>query len=113
MTMLFQKSQTVDFEQYDFDLVLSSPPYYDKTRHRLVECYNGAEANYDKFMDECLFPITQRFLDRGVRVLYALPQHMHIDLESRIKCCQGVIENAGQTVYIYQRNPSDDLRETD
>ena len=112
VTVLFQKSQTVDFDQYDFDLVLSSPPYYGKTNHRLVERYNGAEANYHKFMDECLFPITQRFLDRGVRVLYALPHHMHIDLESRIKCCQGVIENAGQTVYIYQRIAYDDLRET-
>lgn len=110
VTVLFQKSQTVDFDQYDFDLVLSSPPYYDKTRrHGLIEWYNGAETSYQKFMDECLVPVTQRFLDRGVRVLYALPHHMHIDLEARINCCQGVIKNAGQTVYLYQRIAYDDL----
>ena len=110
--VLFQRCQTVDFAQYDFDLVLSSPPYYDKSRRRrLVERYNGAEASYQRFLDECQVPVTQCFLDRGVLVLYALPQHMHLDLEARVQCCQGVIENAGQKVYIYQRVAAENMRQ--
>lgn len=52
-TMLFQPSETVDFSQFDYDMVFTSPPYYIQEVYQHMPQY----ASYEKWIEIFLRPV--------------------------------------------------------
>jgi hypothetical protein len=54
-TMIFQPSETVDFSQFNYDMVFTSPPYYIQERYENMPEY----ASYEGWVDTFLRPVLQ------------------------------------------------------
>jgi hypothetical protein len=100
------KVQDIPIKNFDFDLVLTSPPFYDNTTGRLMEMYPNAESNYDTFMKECLIPVMTECLSRHIFVCLHLPPHMHKTLCATFGPCHTIypfyIHNSLQNLYCWK-----------
>lgn len=85
--MIFEPNQKVDIDPLSYDLLFSSPPFWNKRRY-LVEKYNNCESNYDKFMKECLLPLLNKC--RVIRICLHLPELMYIDVAKEFKECDRI-----------------------
>jgi hypothetical protein len=89
VVMHFKKCQDVDIKDIDFDLVLSSPPFWNHNRGsipKLVEKYNGTEPDYNKFLNESLkIMIVQ--CRQHANVCLHLPEQMYLDILQHVGPC--------------------------
>ncbi len=87
------KSENVNIESIPFDVVLTSPPFWDKKGSKdkkggkkviMVEEYKNSENNYEKFMKNSLIPVTKRCLKKARWVCLHVPPLMYKDLSKVI-----------------------------
>jgi tRNA1(Val) A37 N6-methylase TrmN6 len=63
ITLLFQDSATIDYSQFEYDMVLTSPPYFN--RKGIVEVYEHMPeyATRADFNQRFLFPVVRATFD--------------------------------------------------
>ena len=66
--MFFQRSENIDIDELDFDFVLTSPPFWNKSNSRLLEVYNGSEPDYKIFIQQSLIPLIQKVLIKNIKI---------------------------------------------
>lgn len=59
-TILFQKAESVDFSKYDYDMVLTSPPYITPSGKQTEEYQNMPQYNTAEFYNVFLIPTILR-----------------------------------------------------
>lgn len=91
INIYFQKAETLDMGSFYFDLLFSSPPFYD-AKGKLREIYNGTETMYSKFLEESLLHIVRQVLKMGKPVILHLPLQMKEDLEQELGPPREVLE---------------------
>lgn len=74
------KSENVAIEKLDFDVVLTSPPFWKDKNKKMIETYNGAETNFTKFMETSMIPVMKRCLQKGKWFCLYIPNDMFEDL---------------------------------
>ncbi len=98
---MFGVDSKVDVSRVDFDLVLTSPPFW-RDDAVLQEWYKHCEMDYSKFLQESLIPIVQKCLKRNVWVCLHLPGNMYHDLKKIFGKARKVIK--------INKNPSKQTR---
>ena len=68
-----------DLDPIEFDLIFTSPPFWQD--NIMVECYNCCDDDYEKFLEESLFPIIDEGLERNIWVCLHLPLQMYKDIK--------------------------------
>ena len=79
-TFINSKAEDVDIGKIDFDIVLTSPPFWKGKNRKMIETYKGAELDYTKFMEESLIPVMKRCLQKAHWVCLYIPSDMYEDL---------------------------------
>ena len=80
VTFIGDRSENVDIEAIDFDLVLSSPPFWKTAKRKMIEMYKGAETDYNKFMSNSMIPVMKRCLKKAKWFCLYIPSDMYDDL---------------------------------
>lgn len=73
------KCENIDIDSLEFDIILSSPPYWKNGK--LLEKYNECGINYEDFLEHCLYPMMVRCLSRDVWICLHLPLEMYDNLK--------------------------------
>lgn len=92
------KVEDINYEDIDFDLIFTSPPFWQD--NKMVECYNGCDDNYEKFLSESLFPVMEEGLERDVWVCLHLPTQMYDDVRKEFGPARKVIKINKNTHHI-------------
>ena len=74
-TMLFQPSETVDFSQYTYDLLFTSPPYFMIEEYERMPKYASKEA----FLTQFFLPVIKsawQHLKKGGYMVLNMPEEM-------------------------------------
>lgn len=92
--MIFKKSESVNLTKIDFDFVLSSPPYWNRNKTRLLEEYNGTDNNYIDFINESLVPLIVNInnMNPHIWVCLNMPQDMYNDVKKIIGPCEKILK---------------------
>lgn len=81
-TLLFQDALTVDYSKYEYDMVFTSPPYYD------IEKYSGqkerSKDEWDREFYEPLFRKTYEHLQRGGHYVLNIPIEVYDRVAKRV-----------------------------
>ena len=83
LTMTFQPSETVDFSQFTYDLVFTSPPYF------MLEKYEGMPAYAKKqgFLDDFFVPVVKSVwnnLSKGGHMALNMPEDMYTAIKDHL-----------------------------
>jgi len=86
----FQDSSKVDYSKYTYDMVFTSPPYFQKTKP--TEKYEGMPhyATREEFNEKFFFPVvenTYKHLQRGGHYALNIPQDMYADVKKVLGAC--------------------------
>lgn len=79
ITMIFKKSELVDYSKYDYDMIFSSPPYYSLEQYENMKEYE----NKDEFISEYFKPTivnSYKHLKKGGFLVMNMPKEMKDDL---------------------------------
>lgn len=88
MIMLWQPAETVDFSLFDYDMILTCPPYADKETYQHTPKYNDWNIEF-------LIPVTTRAfenLKRGGWMVLCIPSELYEVLEREIGKAEETIE---------------------
>lgn len=75
-TLLFQPSETVDFSQFEYDLIFTSPPYFMLEEYEKMPQYGSQQGFLDKFFK----PVVQnswKHLKPGGHMALNMPKEMY------------------------------------
>jgi DNA modification methylase len=76
--LIFDKAENVNFDLFEFDLIFTSPPFWNKKKYILEQYYN-CEIDYDNFLKNCLIPIILKY--KNIKpVCLNIPEHMYNDI---------------------------------
>ena len=103
--MNFQPCEDANLDDLKFDLLFSSPPWFDENRV-MVEMYHGAETDYGTFMTKSLVPVVTDTIYKKIPVALHLPSHMYEDLAKEVGPCQNkyhfnTARSKQQTIYYW------------
>lgn len=76
----FRDSSKVDFSKYKYDMVFTSPPYYNKEKYENMPVYDSIEEFNEKF----LFPVIEnsyKYLKNGGTYALNVPIYMYEDIK--------------------------------
>lgn len=88
ITILIDKCENINIEKLDFDFVLTSPPFWNNNKTKLLENYNNSENDYELFMNNCLIPIMKKCLKRNIWFCLYIPKNMYEDIEDIFGKCK-------------------------
>lgn len=89
VSMYFQSAETFDYNSVQFDMVLTSPPFW--RNKSLIEKYNQTDHDYDTFMKTSLVPVLIACIAKCTRVgttCVYIPPSMYKDLKKYIGKCK-------------------------
>ena len=91
MELYFQDALTVDYSKFDYDLVLTSPPYYN------IETYGGnkqkSKDEWDETFYRPMFETTYKHLKRGGNYCLNVPEEVYTNVAIKVlgKCASKII----------------------
>jgi len=77
--IIFKKSELVDYSQYNYDMIFSSPPYYSLEQYENMKEYN----NKEEFISEYFKPTivnSYKHLKKGGFLVMNMPEEMKTEL---------------------------------
>ena len=83
-TLLSDRCENIDLSKISFDLVLSSPPFWNNSK--LLEKYQGTEPDYHVFLSQSLVPIINKCRKRAPVCMY-VSRAMYDDIKDRVGEC--------------------------
>ena len=85
--IIYDKCQNVNIDKLDFDLVLTSPPYWNKD-HKILEKYNNCENDYNTFLKESLIPFIKKCIKKNVCTCIHIPSFTYDDIKKEVGKCR-------------------------
>jgi hypothetical protein len=77
VNMIFKKSQDVDYSKLPpYDLIFTSPPYFDLEKYEGMELYDSKEEFIDKYWRPTIEP-AYKYLQSGGRMVLNMPEEMY------------------------------------
>ena len=90
--ILYDKCENVDINKMNFDMILTSPPYWSNDL-KILEEYNNSEKEYDKFMKQSLLPLISKALrKKDVWICINIPEFMYKEIKKQIRKCDKIIK---------------------
>lgn len=85
VNIYFTDSSKVDYSKFKYDMVFTSPPYFDEKR-KAIETYEYMPNYKDKedFNNKFFFPVvenTYKYLDKNGIYALNIPKYMYIDIK--------------------------------
>ncbi len=93
VSMTWAPSETVDFAQFDYDMIMTSPPYYKLERYNHMPEYKSPKDFYDRF----LIPVvTKAFkhLRVGGHMALNMPESMYLAVKDHLPPIVETVEYA-------------------
>jgi DNA modification methylase len=90
--MYFKNCIDVDLNKLDFDLVLTSPPYWNDKK-KLLEKYYNTDDNYELFINNILVPFILKCKKKNKSILVCInmSKMMYEDVKKQIGKCQKIL----------------------
>jgi len=95
ITMMFQDSSTVDYSQFEYDMVLTSPPYYKKTAPTEIYEHMTVYSTRNEYNERFLFPViraTFNHLKEGGIYCLNIPVEQYAEVVPILGECSEAIE---------------------
>lgn len=94
--------ENVNLNQYNFDFVFSSPPFWDEKQY-MVENYKFcSETNYTNFMDNIFIPLIKNCIVKANWTCFYMPSHMEKYINLRDIKTDRIIKYVGMGNKKYQ-----------
>lgn len=78
--IILDKSEKININELNFDLVFSSPPFWNEKGH-MIEQYNYTDSlDYITFLNTSLVPVIKKCLYKKIWVCLYIPANMYKDL---------------------------------
>ena len=92
--IIIDKSENVNLNKLDFDFVLSSPPFWNTKKTKLLEEYNNTSDNYEDFINNSIVHLikTVRSKDSKIWICLHMPNDMYEDIKKIIGDCRKIIK---------------------
>jgi DNA modification methylase len=92
--IIYDKSENVNLKKLDFDLIFSSPPFWNKKKTILLEKYHGMDIDYDSFIHESLINLitTVWRFKPSVWICLNITKDMYDDIKKIIGPCKKIIK---------------------
>lgn len=91
--IIFKNCNKVNINRINYDLIFSSPPYWND-KNKLLEKYYNCENDYEIFMNDCLIPFIIKSLQKNPNIWVCLniPPQMYNDIKkTKIGVCKKII----------------------
>lgn len=90
ITFISNFSENVDIESMKFDLVFTSPPFWnDKI---MLEKYSNSETDYETFLNSSLFPVLEKCFKKGCPVCLYINKKMYKSIEKKYGSYSEILE---------------------
>jgi 16S rRNA G966 N2-methylase RsmD len=100
--MFYKSCDKVDLDKVDFDLVLTSPPYWTE-KNKCIENYNFMpQSDYKKFMDSILIPMIHKCRLKANWSCFNIPENMALYIQNNYGKWQKVISYSASGNKTYQ-----------
>jgi 16S rRNA G966 N2-methylase RsmD len=92
--IIYEKCENVDLKHIEYDLIFSSPPFWDKTSSILLEKYYKSEEDYETFINDSVIKLIKNSLKYNPKVWVCLnmPKTMYDDIKNKIGSCKKVVK---------------------
>jgi hypothetical protein len=80
INMLYQQCQDVDFDNIEFDTVLTSPPFWNKNKICLELYSHFTDTDYELFMEKVMMPVFLKCIRKAKWTCLYIPEDMATDL---------------------------------
>lgn len=106
VNIIINKCENINIDDFEFDFVLSSPPFWNKN-NKLVERYFNTESDYQTFLFNSLIPVMNKCLKKNIWVCLYIPELMYKDISNIVGKAQKQLEfiTAGKriaTIYCWR-----------
>jgi tRNA1(Val) A37 N6-methylase TrmN6 len=108
--IISDKSENINLNKLDFDFILSSPPFWNTKKTRLLEEYNNTSCNYENFINNSIIHLIKTVWkkDPNIWICLHIPTYMYKDIIKilGIGSCKKIIKflttlNTTKKQYIY------------
>jgi tRNA1(Val) A37 N6-methylase TrmN6 len=90
VNIIIDACENIDVSSIDFDFVLSSPPFWKRTK--MMERYNDIEVTYQEFLSNSLIPTMTKCLNKNVWFCLYIPEDMYNDLTKTFGNCAKILK---------------------
>ena len=88
----WKKSENIDLTDLDFDMVLTSPPFWNENK-QIIEKYNKCESDYDVFLNNSLLKMIKQCKrkNKNLWICIHMPENMYDDVKKQIGRCRKIL----------------------
>ena len=92
--IIINKSENINLNKLDFDFILSSPPFWNTKKTKLLEEYNNTSNSYENFINNSIIHLikTVRNKDPHIWICLHMPSDMYNDIKKIIGPCNKIIK---------------------
>lgn len=90
--IIYDKSENIDLTDLDFDMVLTSPPFWNENK-QIIEKYNKCESDYDVFLNNSLLKMIKQCKrkNKNLWICIHMPENMYDDVKKQIGRCRKIL----------------------
>jgi 16S rRNA G966 N2-methylase RsmD len=88
------KSENINLNKLDFNFILSSPPFWNTNKTKLLEEYTNTSNSYQNFINNSIIHLieTVRYKDPTIWICLHMPPDMYKDIKKIIGPCNKIIK---------------------
>lgn len=92
--IIINKSENINLNKLNFDFILSSPPFWNTKKTKLLEEYNNTSNSYEDFINNSIIHLikTVRNKDPQIWICLHMPSDMYNDIKKIIGPCNKIIK---------------------